>query len=115
MSIEVKSFDDSKIVVLMKRFDAYTATSVEAELNRLITSGTKKIVCDFSQTDYLASAGLRVLLTTAKSLQRVGGKIVLCSVKAYVLEVFEISGLNRVFKIYDSVDAALQALKSEGV
>jgi anti-anti-sigma factor len=114
MSIDVKSVDDSKIVVMMKRLDAYTASSVEAELTRLITSGTKKIVCDFSQTDYLASAGLRVLLTATKSLHRAGGRIVLCSLRPYVLEVFEISGLNSIFKIYASVDAALEALKSEG-
>ncbi|XHH08139.1 MAG: STAS domain-containing protein [Candidatus Bathyarchaeia archaeon] len=113
MSIVVTSFDDSKIVVLMKRFDAYTASSVEAELTRLITEGTKKIVCDFSQTEYLASAGLRVLITASKSLQKTNGRIILCSLRPYVLEVFEISGLNRIFKIYESVDAALQALKTE--
>ncbi len=111
MSIEVKTFGDTKIVFLMKRFDAYTANPVEAELTRLITEGNRKIICDFSQTEYLASAGLRVLITASRNLQKVGGKIVLCSVKPYVLEVFEISGLKRIFKIYDSTDAALQELK----
>jgi anti-anti-sigma factor len=111
MSIEVKSVDDAKIIVLMKRFDAYTASPVEVELTRLVAEGTKKIVCDFSQTDYLASAGLRVLITASRSLQKTGGKMVLCSLKPYVLEVFEISGLNRIFKIFASADVALQDLK----
>ncbi len=111
MSVEVKTVADSKIITLPKRFDAYTASSVEAELTRLTTEGVRKIVCDFSQTEYLASAGLRVLLTTSKNLNRVGGKIVLCSIKPYVLEVFEISGFNKIFKMHESVDAALQELK----
>ena len=111
MSVEVKTIGDSKIIVVPKRFDAYTANSVELELTRLIGEGARKIVCDFSQTEYLASAGLRVLLTASKSLQRTGGKMGLCSIKAYVLEVFEISGLNRIFKIFGSADAALQDLK----
>ncbi|MCW4011120.1 MAG: STAS domain-containing protein [Candidatus Bathyarchaeota archaeon] len=111
MNVEVKTVDDSKIIVVPKRFDAYTANSVEEELTRLIGEGTRKIVCDFSQTDYLASAGLRVLIAASKNLQRANGKMVLCSIKAYVLEVFEISGLNKIFKIFGSVDAALQDLK----
>ncbi len=111
MSVEVKTIGDSKIVVVPKRFDAYTANSVDVELTRLISEGSRKVICDFSQTEYLASAGLRVLLTASKSLQRAGGKMVLCSIKAYVLEVFEISGFNKIFKIFGSADAALQELK----
>ncbi len=111
MSVEVKTVGDSKIIVIPKRFDAYTASSVETELTHLIADGARKVVCDFSQTDYLASAGLRVLITASKSLQRAGGKMVLCSIKPYVLEVFEISGLNKIFKMYGSAEAALQELK----
>ena len=73
MSVEVKTIGDAKIVVIMKRFDAYTASQVEAELTKLITEGTRKIVCDFSQTEYLASAGLPVLITASRSMQKVGG------------------------------------------
>jgi anti-anti-sigma factor len=111
MSIEVKTVGETKILLVPKRFDAYTAGSVEAELTRLITEGARKIVCDFAQTEYLASAGLRVLITASKTLNRTSGKLVLCSIKPYVLEVFEISGLNRLFKMYGSADAALQELK----
>ncbi len=110
MSIEVKTVGDSKIIIVPKRFDAYTANSVEVELTRLISEGARKIVCDFSQTDYLASAGLRVLITASKTLQRASGKMVLCTIKPYVVEVFEISGLNKIFKMYPSTDAAIQAL-----
>lgn len=111
MSIEVKTVGETKILLVLKRFDAYTASSVEAELTRLINEGSRKIICDFSQTEYLASAGLRVLINASKSLNRAGGKLVLCSIKPYVLEVFEISGLNKIFKIYGSADAAMQELK----
>jgi anti-anti-sigma factor len=111
MEVEIKTVDDVTIVVLMKRFDAYTAGPVEAKLTKLIAGGSRKVICDFSQTEYLASAGLRVLITATRSLQKVGGKLVLCTIKPYVLEVFDISGLNKIFKMYDSVDAALQELK----
>jgi anti-anti-sigma factor len=111
MDVEVKTVGDIQVLVVMKRFDAYTAGPVEATLNKLIAEGARKVVCDFSQTEYLASAGLRVLITATRNLQRVNGKLVLCSVKPYVLEVFDISGLKKIFKMYDSVDAALTDLK----
>jgi anti-anti-sigma factor len=110
MSIEVKTVSDIKILIVPKRFDAYTAGSVEAELTRMITEGARKIVCDFSQTEYLASAGLRVLITASKTLNRSSGKLILCSIKPYVLEVFEISGLIKIFKIDGSADAAIKEL-----
>lgn len=111
MDVEVKIVGDVNIIVLMKRFDAFTAGPVEAKLNKLIAEGARKIICDFSQTEYLASAGLRVLITATRNLQKVNGKLVLCTIKPYVLEVFDISGLKKILKIYDSVDAALADLK----
>jgi anti-sigma B factor antagonist len=110
MSVEVKTVGDAKIVVVLRRFDAYTASQVETELTKLLAEGAKKVVCDFNQTEYLASAGLRVLITASKSMARAGGKMVLCCVKPYVMEVFEISGLNRIFKMYPTIDEAVAAL-----
>jgi anti-anti-sigma factor len=109
--MEIKTIDDITIVAIMRRFDAYTAGEAEAKLTKLIEGGAHKVVCDFSQTEYLASAGLRVLITACKRLQKSGGQLALCAIKPYVLEVFDISGLNKIFKIYDSADIALQNLK----
>jgi anti-anti-sigma regulatory factor len=43
------------------RFDAYTAGDAEKVLKDQIAKGTKKIIVDFSKTEYINSAGLRVL------------------------------------------------------
>jgi anti-sigma B factor antagonist len=59
----------------------------------------------------VASAGLRVLLSQAKSLQKTGGQIVMASMQSYVYEVFEISGFAQIFKIYKSKQEAIEALK----
>jgi anti-anti-sigma factor len=109
--METKIMGDITVIYLMKRFDAYTAGEVEAKLTKLIEEGTCKIICDFSQTEYLASAGLRVLITTSKRLQKCDGKFALCAIKPYVLEVFDISGLNKIFKMYDTQEAAIQSFQ----
>ncbi len=108
--METRTEGDTTILVMVPRFDAYTSSDVDAALKELIAKGTKKIVCDFAQTDYVASAGLRVLLSSAKTLQRQGGQILLSSMKPYVHEVFEISGFTQIFKVFDSEKEALQSL-----
>ncbi len=108
--MEVKTEEDLTTVVIVSRFDAYTASDVETALKDLIGKGAKKIICDFSQTEYVASAGLRVLLSSAKILQKCGGQIVMASMKPYVREVFDISGFTQIFKVFDSQEEALQTL-----
>ena len=109
--MEIRTVNEVKVAVLVSRFDAYNAKEVETALKELIESGTKKILCDFSGTEYISSAGLRVLLTTTKSLQKTGGKIALCALKPYVREVFETAGFTQLFKIYESEKDALRELK----
>ena len=108
--MELKTEGDITIAVIIPRFDAYTANDVETALKEIIGKGARKIVCDFSQTEYVASAGLRVLLSSAKSLQKCGGQIVMASMKPYVKEVFEVSGFTQIFKVFDSQEEALQTL-----
>jgi anti-anti-sigma factor len=110
--METRIEGDVVIAVMVPRFDAYTANDVEAIFQDLIAKGTKKIVCDFTQTEYIASAGLRVLLSSAKTLQKSGGQILLASLKPYVQEVFEISGFTQLFKIFNTPREALQSFKA---
>ena len=93
------------------RFDAYTAGDAEKVLKEQIAKGTKKIIVDFSKTEYIASAGLRVLLSAAKGLQNLGGKIVLFSMRPQVYDIFEVSGFIQIFKIYASQQEALENLR----
>ncbi len=109
--MDVKTIGDISVAVVVPRFDAYTANDVETMLRDQMAKGTKKLILDFSQTEYVASAGLRVLLSAAKSLHSSGGQMVLFSMKPQVYEVFEISGFNQIFKIYASQQEALESLK----
>ena len=109
--MEIRTEGDVTVAVIVPRFDAYTANDIEMVLRDLIAKGVKKLICDFSQTEYIASAGLRVLLSSAKSLQKSGGQIVMVSMKPFVYEVFEISGFNQIFKVYASQNEALQSMK----
>lgn len=107
--MEIKKIGEVKSVVMIPRFDAFVAKEIESEFIDMIEKGASNILCDFSNTEYISSAGLRVLLVAAKKLQQNDGKLILCNMGSYVYEVFEISGFTKLFEIHDTEEKALQS------
>jgi len=109
--MEIKTAGDVGIATFAKRLDAYTSRDAEMMLKDIVEKGTRKIVCDLSQTEYIASAGLRLLLSVAKNLQRLNGQLVLCSLGPFVKEVFDTAGFTQLFKICGSTEEAMTILQ----
>jgi anti-sigma B factor antagonist len=66
------------------------------------------VLIDFEALDYISSAGLRVLLATAKKLRGSSGKLHMCSLNEMVTEVFEISGFSTIFSVFTTESEALE-------
>ena len=98
--MDIKTSGEVKIAVIPARVDANSAKDVEVALNEIVGGGARKVVCDFSGNDYISSAGLRVFLSVLKQMQKNGGSIVLCQLKPYVREVFDMAGFSQLFQIY---------------
>ena len=94
------------------RLDTNNSPAAEKLIAEHIEKGETKIAVDFSKTNYISSAGLRVILKTAKILKQKGGAIVLCNANEQVNEVLEISGFLTLLKCCDSLDLAIQELTS---
>lgn len=109
MDISQSQKDDVTVVALAGRFDAQSAGDAEDTLKTALEADAKKILVDMSQVEYISSAGLRVLLSTAKKLAGVSGKLVLCGLKPYVREVFEVAGFTTIFMILPDVDEGVKA------
>ena len=108
MEVIEKRQDGISIVRLLGRLDSNTSPEFEERLFGVIEDGERSVVVDFEELDYISSAGLRVLLKAAKELKRSEGKIVLCSMKDYIKEVFEIAGFVSLFPIASSVGDAIK-------
>jgi len=100
------------ILSLDGRFDAHCAADVEQELNQAISQGARKLLLDMDKVEYISSAGLRVLLATAKTLQKDNGEIRLCCLKPYVKEVFDIAGFTQIFTVSDTRQEAIDGFSS---
>ena len=107
MEIETRKEENATVVSVTGKMDAVSAPELEKELSQLMVDGEKGFVLDLGELDYISSAGLRVILATAKRLKEKEGKILLASLQDMVKEVFEISGFSAIIPIYESVESAL--------
>ena len=110
MQIAVEKIDKGCVLKVTGRMDAASVAGFDAEFNKQIAEGVKVFVLDLADLEYISSAGLRSILAAGKKTKIQQGKIVLCSLKAMVREVFEISGFASLFSIFDSRDAAIAQL-----
>ncbi len=105
--MQVKELGGIQLIELAARVDVTSAPLLEDLCQGLLERGQFKIICDFSRNEYVSSAGLRVFLSTLKRTRKSGGDVVLCCLKPGILEIFDMTGFTSLFKIVDSVEAAL--------
>jgi anti-anti-sigma factor len=114
MAFEIRESKlESGLVVLQPvgRLESKTSPELDRKVIALLSAGERRFVVDLSETEYVSSAGLRVLLMLAKKLA-VGGRLALAGLNPQVREVFEIAGLGAVFAIHPTRAAALAAAEA---
>lgn len=109
MEITIQEYKRVAVITVTGRVDSATASEFENEVNEVIEGGQHNLVLDLSQVDFLSSAGLRVLVTTRKTLQAAGGDIVLAQPSDRVVETLDTAGLDVLFERYDTREAAVAA------
>lgn len=110
--MEINQKEESGIVFLAfkGRLDGTNALEAEETINRILDGDNNRLLFDLEGLEYLSSAGLRVILGAAKEMKRRDGKFVLCSLNAYVKEVFEVSGFGAIIPIAESVEAGIEEI-----
>ena len=109
--MQLRTEGDIHIVTVLPRIDANNAKDMDAKLQDVMKGGAKKVICSFAANEYVSSAGLRVFLAALKAMNKTGGRIVLCSLKPYVQEVFEMAGFSQLFAIFATEEEAVQNIK----
>lgn len=97
MTITTNKEDAKLTLALEGRLDTTTAPSLEENIKENI-DGVKELVMDFEKLEYISSAGLRVLLSTQKIMNK-QGEMVITNVCDDIMEVFEITGFTDVLTI----------------
>ena len=97
MTIEIKKNDQETIIEIVGRLDTITAPALDKTINEDI-GDTKNLVLDVKGMEYISSAGLRVLLSAQKKMQKIGSMKVM-GVCEDVMEVFEMTGFADILVI----------------
>ena len=97
MNISKNQNGSALTIALEGRLDTTTAPQLEAELKNSL-SGTTELVFDFAKLDYISSAGLRVLLSTQKVMNK-QGSMKITNVNETIMEVFDVTGFVDILTI----------------
>ncbi len=107
MEITSKDVDGISVVDLVGRLDTNTASEAEKSLAAIVEGGASKLLLNFDKLDFVSSAGLRIILATAKKLKASGGQLQLCALNEIVQEIFDISGFSTLLTVHKNVDDGL--------
>jgi anti-sigma B factor antagonist len=99
--------DGTYVISLAGEVDLYTAPEFKQQLLNVIGEGGKDVVVDFTDTTFIDSTTLGVLVGGVKRLRAQEGRLSLVCSDRNITKIFEITGLDRVFTIYPSRDEAL--------
>ena len=94
MEMQHDNLGDVRRVVLMGRLDTKGVDTVESLFGAAIVPNGKNTIVDLSQVTFLASMGIRMLISTARALSRKGGKLVMYGAGIGVKDVIEITALT---------------------
>src|SRR6202041_2518640 len=100
---------ESTVVAVGGEIDVYSAPKLREKLISLVESGSYHLIIDMEAVEFLDSTGLGALVGGLKRGRAHGGRVDLVCTQGRILRIFRITGLSRVFNIYDSVADAVAA------
>ena len=110
MQIDESTVGNALVLSPQGRLDAQSAQGFQDAVLAKVDGGTTKLLLDLERLEYVSSAGLRSVLMIAKKLRQNGGKLVVCSLRDNVAEVFRVSGFDSVIDTAADRASGLAAL-----
>ena len=106
--VQTEKVDEATYVIaLAGEVDLYTAPEFKQQLLDVIAKDARDVVVDFTNTTFIDSTTLGVLVGGVKRLRAQDGRLSLVCSDRNITKIFEITGLDRVFTIYPTRDEAL--------
>ena len=97
MTIEIKKNGNTAVIGAAGRLDTITAPALDKTIGEE-TEGIVNLVLDLKELEYISSAGLRVLLSAQKKMQKIGSMKVI-NVREEIMEIFEMTGFADILVI----------------
>lgn len=108
MAFQVQKSGDVTLVDVDGQLIVGNRQELKQRVLEELENGERKFVVDFSNTGYIDSSGLGVLVSLSKKIRELGGELRLSSLNEDLRTLFELTKLDTLFKIADTRDDALQ-------
>jgi anti-sigma B factor antagonist len=105
--------DERHVVAVAGEIDLFTAPELKAALSEAVEAGRSRIVVDLTQTTFLDSTALGVLIGAVKRLRSRDGVLTIANTDPNIAKTFEITGLDQIFTIRPTRDGAIEALGAD--
>lgn len=109
LSLATREVAGHTVVEVRGEVDVYTAAQLRERLLEATRRGSGSVVVDLTRVDFLDSTGLGVLAGALKRLRLAGRDLALVCQSEKLLKIFRITGLDQVFQLYETVEAATAA------
>lgn len=108
--IDVERPADGLVIIdVVGDADLYSAPELRDRLTEVLDGGAQRVVVDLSETTFVDSMTLGVLLGAMKRLGTAGGRLELVVSRLDIRRIFEITMLDRVFELHETREQALEA------
>jgi anti-sigma B factor antagonist len=107
LTYDISTVGDAVVITPAGELDVATAPGFRAELFRLLEDGPSRVVLSLGELSFVDSSGLSAILAARQHGQQSDVRLVLAAPRPNVLEVLQITALDGLLPIYDTVDEAL--------
>ena len=105
LEVNVTRKDNYAIVLISGEVDLYSSPKLRNKIIKLTDEKFKTIIIDLSNVPYMDSSGVATMVEGLQLTEKYKGNLYLCGLNSMVREVFELSRLDTVFDIFESIDA----------
>lgn len=99
MKVTIQDNQDRIVAVMQGSFDTLSAEELEPQVKELESMASKPLEMDFTELDYIASSGLRILLRLRKAYAARGQQVSLLNVNEQIMEVLKVTHFDNMFQI----------------
>ncbi len=106
MSLKVETDGDIVVVRPVGRVDAVTVTALQEGIDEALRENPLNVVIDMIDVPYISSAGLRVFIRVAKTMNAASGKLAVCNLNDNARQVFDLAGFDKILTLCDDLESA---------
>jgi anti-sigma B factor antagonist len=97
-------------IAISGRFDAHQVPQVQQELENVLAGGARYVILNLEDVNFVDSSALAILVRGMKRCRERNGDLLLCGLRQPVRIIFELTRMDKAFRIYDTEEAARQSV-----